>query len=193
MKDSPPIKVFDDFICPQYQDYLQDFFQKLPYLYTKGIDYVQETTPVEVKNNNKSGFVNCSLNTFNKDPIYGTFKEDKEAVHLLLPMIYTAINAYAPNVDVKQLIRLRTVLYLKNQYEGCGLPHRDLYYPHYTMIYYANDSDGPTCFFDKNMEVFKEVHPKKGRAVIFPGATYHGGCAPKEHDERILLNCNFMI
>ena len=193
MINTPPIKVFDDFICSQYQDYLLKFFENSLYLYVKGIDYSQERSNVEIQNNNKSAFVSCSLNTFDKDPLNGTYTEDKKVTNLLLPLVYTGINVYAGNVDVKQLIRLRTVLYLKNQYEGCGLAHRDLYIPHYTMIYYANDSDGTTCFFDKNMEVFKEVHPKKGRAVIFPGTIYHGGHAPKEHDDRIVLNANFMI
>jgi len=193
MKDSPPIKVFEDFICPQYQDYIHNYFLKhTRYTYATNVDYGPNYN-IEIKNNNKSAFVSCSLNAFEKDRVNGGVHEDTAVLNLLLPMIYSGINVYSPDTDVKQLIRVRTVLYIKNQYEGCGLAHRDMYTPHYTMIYYANDSDGPTCFFDKNMEVFKEVHPKKGRAVIFPGTVYHGGHAPKEHTDRILLNCNFMI
>ena len=194
MIETPPIKVFDDFICPQYQDYLLNYFiYHIRYVYTQNIDYGPDQYDIDIKGNDKTAFVYCSLNAFNKDPVNGTFQQDAQVLNLLLPMVYTGINVYKPGIDIKQLIRLRTVLYTKGQYEGCGVPHRDMYTPHYTMIYYANDSDGPTCFFDKNMEVFKEVHPKKGRAVIFPGTTYHGGYAPKEYDNRILLNANFMI
>ena len=57
-----------------------------------------------------------------------------------------------------------------------------------TVIYYVNDSDGDTVFYDKRFEgdpvgdikVVKSVTPKKGRAVIFDSNQLHAGSCPRE-------------
>jgi hypothetical protein len=77
------------------------------------------------------------------------------------------------------------------------IPHTDMKYddgkeiPHLVCIYYINDCDGPTIFFDKEHNEVGRVEPKRGRAVIFDGSQLHAGTNPVEHPFRYILNINF--
>jgi hypothetical protein len=72
-------------------------------------------------------------------------------------------------------------------------PHVDSKFPHMTMIYYVNDSDGDTFFFDKKLNVTKRVSPKAGRAVIFKGDIMHTGQHPINSHARCVINMNFEV
>ena len=77
------------------------------------------------------------------------------------------------------------------------VPHTDMKYddgkeiPHLVCIYYANDCDGPTVFFDDEHNEVGRVDPKKGRAVIFDGSQLHAGTNPVTSPFRYVLNINF--
>ena len=61
-----------------------------------------------------------------------------------------------------------------------------------TAIYYVNDCDGDTLFFNNNNEVIKVVTPKKGRIVYFDNQILHAGQPPKKSMHRILINFNWV-
>jgi len=87
--------------------------------------------------------------------------------------------------------------------------HVDQYEPHYSIIYYINDSDGDTIFYndtlgdqftnwmdllgkDKDLSYWSElkrVSPKKGRIVIFDGRIFHRSSYPTIQD-RYIINYN---
>lgn len=85
--------------------------------------------------------------------------------------------------------------------ENYNLPHVDYYYDHDTVIYYVNDSDGDTRFFNEffsNQEIenvkytVKDlVTPKANRFVIFNGLQYHTASNPFETSRRIVINLNY--
>ena len=84
-------------------------------------------------------------------------------------------------------------MFVKNQTSALhNVPHIDHQYKHYTMLYYVNDSDGPTRFFS-NEKIIKEVEPKKGRVVIFPGHIKHSSASPIRTSRRMILNFNFLL
>jgi hypothetical protein len=66
-----------------------------------------------------------------------------------------------------------------------------------TLLYYVNDADGDTIFYDKNflgepLGLVKEqqrVAPKKGRAVIFDSNLIHSGSCPTTIEYRMVINC----
>lgn len=66
-------------------------------------------------------------------------------------------------------------------------PHTDMMMPHWVVIYYVNDSEGDTVFFDNFEKEIKRVSPKKGRVVFFDGNILHCGGIPKENP-RCLVN-----
>lgn len=60
-----------------------------------------------------------------------------------------------------------------------------------TILYYVNDSDGDTYFFN-NEECIKRIKPVKGTAAIYPANTYHAGSTPVESKNRTVLNMVFI-
>jgi hypothetical protein len=78
------------------------------------------------------------------------------------------------------------------------VPHTDLKFengnsiPHLVCLYYVNDSDGPTFFYDNDLNVVKKVSPSKGTAVIFDGDTLHAGSNPILTPLRFAININFL-
>ena len=71
-------------------------------------------------------------------------------------------------------------------------PHTDRDEDHKVLIYYANDSDGDTFFFDKQLNIIERVPPKKGRFVIFDGRTLHSAGFNTESEIRLNINYNFI-
>jgi len=77
------------------------------------------------------------------------------------------------------------------------VPHTDMAYddgrkvPHQVFLYYINDADGPTYFYNENNELVDAIEPKMGRAVIFDGSILHAGSNPVKFPLRFALNINF--
>lgn len=73
-------------------------------------------------------------------------------------------------------------------------PHVDLKNEeHKVLLFYVNDSDGDTFFFDKSNKIIKKVSPVQNRAVIFDGNILHAGSHPKISDYRIVVNIDFNL
>jgi len=87
------------------------------------------------------------------------------------------------------IFRMKSNLLLKTQ-SGPNTPHIDLSDPHTVLLYYVNDSSGPTIFYDENLKVVNEVSPKKGRMVVFDGSIYHSSSPPQINSHRCVINFN---
>lgn len=59
-----------------------------------------------------------------------------------------------------------------------------------TVLYYVNNSDGDTYFFDHNTCI-KQVPPIKGTAAVYPAATFHAGSTPTKNETRTVINIVF--
>jgi hypothetical protein len=103
----------------------------------------------------------------------------------------------------QQLIRAR--LSMKFQKEGFtvdnyNLPHVDYLYPHRSIVFYLNDSDGDTRLFDQwfnpNLgdptffSVQNKITPKANRLFYFNGLQYHTASNPIKHHKRVIVNIN---
>ena len=111
---------------------------------------------------------------------------------VLLPIFFEALNKYKRGLKPEKLIRIRAGMFIQDQTKHPHLPHVDFLYEHTTMLYYVNDSDGPTKLYNADKTIIvKEIHPKKGRVLFFDGLTYHASSSPKNHPSRIVLNYNF--
>ena len=67
-----------------------------------------------------------------------------------------------------------------------------------TTIYYTSDSDGDTVLYNETEEsdqytVMETVTPKKNRLLIFDGKRFHTGHSPMLHQNRVLINSNFIL
>jgi hypothetical protein len=113
------------------------------------------------------------------------------------------------SIKIQDILRIklnwvpRTHINNKNSYYA---PHTDNPNNHWVLIYYVNTSDGDTLLFNETtkeipytqvsnqtLNIRTKIEHKKGRAVLFNGKHYHGGCPPIENDYRILINHNFTI
>ena len=80
-----------------------------------------------------------------------------------------------------------------------NLPHVDYNYPHDTVIFYLNDSDGNTRMFNEHKldsyetneyTVKYEIEPKENRILLFDGLQYHTASNPIDTTRRVVLNIN---
>ena len=71
-------------------------------------------------------------------------------------------------------------------------PHTDIRIPHKVILFYLNDTDGDTYFYDKKHKIIDSVTPKENRAVLFDGLILHSSSKPIEFAKRIVLNINLM-
>ena len=60
-----------------------------------------------------------------------------------------------------------------------------------TFLYYVNDSDGDTIFYDDNKKEIKRFKPKKGTGLVFKSNILHAGSNPVKYDKRMIINFNF--
>jgi len=65
-------------------------------------------------------------------------------------------------------------------------PHTDLNYPHWVVLYYVNNADGDTAFYNTVGDIIKTVTPKKGRVVLFNGLIKHSGGIPKDQSRCVV-------
>ena len=74
-------------------------------------------------------------------------------------------------------------------------PHIDLdtAEPYWSLVYYADDSDGDTFIFDNDDKIIERVKPVKGNALLFPGKFYHSGNNPVNYDKRTIVNFDFTV
>ena len=59
-----------------------------------------------------------------------------------------------------------------------------------SVLYYANDSDGDTFFFEGSECVYRKS-PVKGTAVIYPSSMLHAGSTPTKTETRVVINMVF--
>ena len=107
------------------------------------------------------------------------------------------------NVKIKQLLRIKLNLttpvpnYNVNNF--C-MPHVDFQLPHHVFLYYINDSDGDTVFFDKSinlqsndLKINHRITPEKGKCVLFDGSIYHTQSNPINSSIRMNINIDAIL
>ena len=99
--------------------------------------------------------------------------------------------------DFGELIRVRAAKTMKNRVPPTQ-PHVDAPFGHWVLIYYCDNSDGPTTIYKErygenpeNVRPKQYIDPEKGKYVIFDGRMYHSGNAPRKHSSRTILNINY--
>lgn len=57
-----------------------------------------------------------------------------------------------------------------------------------SILYYVNDSDGDTVFYDDDKNEIQRFSPKKGTAVWFPSDNWHRHTPPRDNKRRLVIN-----
>ncbi len=71
-------------------------------------------------------------------------------------------------------------------------PHTDYDFDHTTALYYVNEAEGDTFFFDKNHKIIHRESPLKGKMIVFDGSEIHASSSPTQ-GIRIAMNVNFKL
>lgn len=187
------MKVLDDCIPTAYQNSLEAFF-----LSDKFAWYYANNTV----NNYSEGLIPDVKDSWQLCHILATpAGVNSEHFGFVLPLLYNITENAGFVLD--EVLRAKANLVFSDSTNTAlhKPPHTDIDQnaKYYTAIYYVNDSDGDTIFFSANTpinNVFKQtskVSPKKGRAVLFDGHTYHAGQLPTLHKNRCVINFNFTV
>lgn len=125
--------------------------------------------------------------------------------HSLILPVYEIFNAFITkhNIVCNEVQRIKTNLLTRGKGSNYHSIHIDQDYDHKVFLYYVNDSDGDTVFFDQfwskenpaNINSLTEqirVKPKQGLGVVFNGLQYHTSTSPIESDFRCVINLDFI-
>ena len=183
---SPAMKIIDNFISVEQQDELLD--------YVGSNKFVWRLHPTNINAGGKPWAHAPTQLT------HHLFMHDVKAASPHLKIIRPLFDAIVRECGSITLFRAKVNLTSPcppyNSYEP-HTPHVDLGYDdgtkidHMVCIYYINESDGPTMFFDKDWNEEDIVYPKKGRAIIFDGNTFHAGSSPVQSPFRMVMNIDF--
>ena len=112
---------------------------------------------------------------------------------------YISKNYDIPEYQKLRRIKINLLPKTHNKYKY-HTPHVDCTSPHWTLIYYVNDSDGPTYLFNEKYNGLKQklsinqsIEPEEGKFILFDGLYYHASSSPINHDWRSVINVNFLV
>ena len=195
------LKVIDDFLAPSHFDELVKVVSgpKFPWFYgdhvsLPPVDAAFITDPMAVETAGLS-HVMFDQEWQVKSYMYNLFVPFFKTLESKLGLMEQDI------IRARASLKWPKVGYTKDNY---SLPHVDYYYPHETLIFYLNDSDGDTFIFNEwftytgnnngiaseKFTVQERVTPKANRLVWIDGLHYHTASNPIDNDKRIILNIN---
>ena len=185
------IRIIENVFPKDLQDFFEDYVTQNTFAWFYQKDIATDNHAFDDKNYfPSSGFTHVALDRGYVNSGHFTTGINLEARVVDL--------AEAFNVEMENIIRVKLNLttpvpgYQSNNY--CS-PHTDFEEPHWVFLYYINDSDGDTIFFNNStdLEIIKRVTPKKGTAVLFDGKIYHTQSNPITSASRINMNVNVFL
>jgi len=103
------------------------------------------------------------------------------------------------NISYNKILRCRINVLTMNKPGHHNLMHVDTPIKHNVFLYYLNDSDGDTIFFNKkfgsdegSMDIIETVSPKAGTGIVFDGSYFHSSTPPSDNLLRIVLNIDYV-
>jgi len=192
--------IFDDFLTIEEQDYIENYLTVNTKICWKFLDDITYPTTHNKKRLITKYTPAIMLQIFNpsKNVLY------QEVLDNVIKILFKSCKKI--NITPKEVLNVRSFIsfpLIKSTPQKYNNPHVDLHTPHMVCLYYVNDTDGDTFFFDKTLkdvdmekykdtkfEVLNRVTPKKGRVVIFNGERYHASSDPTKNI-RCIVNFDF--
>ena len=139
--------------------------------------------------------------SLNHQQMYNVIYKDQETVspfiHFFIPLLSAVPFTCGHLLKIKVNLTTCNPKYSNDCY---GMPHADfpMIRNNITCIYYVNDSDGDTVIFNEryghtgDLTIKNKITPKQGRLVAFDGSLLHSGNFPRDNENRIIVNINFL-
>jgi hypothetical protein len=172
------IKVFDNLFPTNFIDEVHQlvFYSKVPY------DFLYNVTSTKIKDKPLVGFQHILFDQTTQ-LIPSSFN------NFLLNILYRT--AHQCNLQISQYYRGRIFIQPPKDSSVLSGIHKDLKHNHLVCLYYINDVDGDTIFYDNDYKTeIKRLSPKKGRVAIFDGNIPHAATTPTTLP-RGVVNFNF--
>lgn len=214
------VLVFDNLLSDSESQYIQSYFEN--YLdwglretknNTSGVTE-QEIKEAKIEDVYEYTQFSTSILSNKNAPMKQVLRSWNVQQNHLMPSLiplFKVCNKQRMIVDLDSIIRIKANIQTKVSRkfkDKYNLPHIDCENEtkNYTLIYYINDSDGDSYFFNerviarskeefikqvKNLTVYKKVTPKRGRLVLFRSDILHAGSHPIQNDFRMVINYNF--
>ena len=118
-------------------------------------------------------------------------KDNKIDPHFFHRMPWNDIGKFIGLPNNKMIRAHNTLQYPRP--EMAGIPHNahtDNDNPHIVGLYYPNDSDGDTFFFDDDLNVIHKEPVERGKMIVFDGKWKHSSSSPTKNI-RLSLNINY--
>jgi hypothetical protein len=195
------LQIFDNFLDTTDFTQLSNFVlsEKFPWFFIENVsidpqDSALITDPLALET---SGFNHVS---FDRDWNVESFTYNN-----LTPLFNKLQSALG--FTYQHLIRARlSMKFQKNNFtsNNYNIPHVDYFYPHESLIFYLNDTDGDTRIFDQwhtyseterpippeQFTTQARVTPKANRLVWINGLQYHTASNPVQGTKRVIININ---
>lgn len=178
--DKSQIIVMDDIFPKWFQDHLEKLCKDIEWTY------------VDILGMNNSGPENY-LSRVTWDINFNIYNDHKNITEIInSALVNDVIPKMLPECKIKSFIRLR----FNGTLKGYDLnPHIDNHDSNlWVLVYYINDSDGDTIFYDSDHSTeISRCEFKKGRAVLFPADIYHKAESPKNSRLRLSLGAIYFL
>jgi hypothetical protein len=182
------IKILENFISPVHCDYLETLINEsnLPLFFNGGT----------VISHDKDVLVNLTKHEKDSPQFTHTFFINGGASSSfwsrIEPIIFNFVSStgavkFENLIKCKLNLNYRDTSYANNEHFPMHIDKED----GVTAIYYINDADGDTLFFDKNKKITQAITPKKGMLVYFNSNILHAGQPPKKALYRSVINFNW--
>jgi hypothetical protein len=191
------MKVIDNFLPPMYHDIIKqvttgsDFNWKYsPYTYQ-----VSDVGDVRIDENTKDStqFVHVYF-----DSNYNIKSEYFEMIRPMLFFIEDRFGKKLPSIlRAKSNLLLQDPLFVDGNYNVAHVdtfPQQESTKEFLSLIYYVNDADGDTLFFDQHygdnspLTIAHRQTPKANTAVLFDSTTFHASTPPVKSNNRVVIN-----
>ena len=191
------ITVEDGFLEVAHEELFKDFVASasFPYrLYPTHVDY-RGTDPI-LKGRVERGEISPSNQLSHLLYIHG---EDNVSPHFknFEPIIRRVMERFGRIAPLRAKVNVTFPYPPYLNYEP-QMPHVDLQdnqgrtIEHMVFLYYFNDSDGYTYFYDDSYNEILKIEPKQGRAIFFDGSILHAASNPANFPYRFVFNMDFV-
>jgi hypothetical protein len=197
-------RIYDQFIPPSYQKALHDemFSSAFPWHFIGSTLLADPSQPYHLTD---MGSADSGLDTpqmyhtfYNKT--FGSEGRPSSHYYMVKPLLYF-IEQQA-DITITEIHRIKAnMLTSVEGVSGHHIPHIDERDPdHMSLIYYVNDSDGATVFFDQigngrtchsDFTLQHQQTPRQGSAVLFDSNRFHASSMPLLTPARAVINFIF--
>lgn len=193
------MQIIENLLTQDQQNHIEKCALEIPW-------YFQDNTCDYSYIPNYRGDKNIKETPFFVNMMVDEFETCSDYFKYFIPVIRSLENKTGRNF-MNRLFRFKANMYLNQRtypIHCYHTPHVDVYDEKTDTVgegeiflYYADETDGDTIFFNENFGVNrqytikKKIKPVKGRGVLFDLQNVHSSSPPRKHERRITLNFVF--